>query len=77
MMKDKEMDYKIQYIVLCISEFARQNKLTGKQAFAYLNRYEGLAFLDECYEAEHTLSLQDAIDDMTVICKRNGGRIGV
>ncbi|MBQ8656631.1 MAG: DUF3791 domain-containing protein [Prevotella sp.] len=75
-MGDRELDYKIQYIVLCVSEFASRYHLTNRQAYAYLNRYEGLSFLDDCYEAEHTLSLDDAVADLTVVCKRNGGGLG-
>ena len=29
--------------------------------------------MKECYEAEHTVSLDDAVEDLTEICKRNGG----
>lgn len=46
---------------------------SAKQAFAYLQRFKGLAFLEECYEAEHQLSIYDAVNDLSVICKRNGG----
>ncbi|MEY8467302.1 DUF3791 domain-containing protein [Bacteroides caecimuris] len=34
--------------------------------------YGGLAFLDECYEAEHLLSIEDAINNIAIICKNNG-----
>lgn len=43
------------------------------EAFNYLERYGGLAFLDDCYEAEHQLSIEDAVHDLTEICKNNGG----
>ncbi|UVP53872.1 DUF3791 domain-containing protein [Bacteroides cellulosilyticus] len=36
---------------------------------------EGVAFLDECYAAEHLLSVEDAVKDLTVICKNNGGKL--
>ena len=35
----------------------------------------GLEFLNECYEAEHTVSLNDAIEDLTEVCRGNGGNI--
>ena len=73
-MSDKEVKI-INYIVICISEFAKQKSITTKDAYNYLKKYKGLEFLDECYEAEHTLSLNDAIEDLTLICKRNGGAI--
>lgn len=65
----------VNYIVVCIYEFAKQKKLNRKEAYNYLNKYKGLEFLNECYEAEHTVGLNDAIEDLTEICKRNGGTI--
>lgn len=67
------MNNKVAYIIYCINKFADRYQLTSRQAFAYLQRYKGLIFLDECYEAEHQLSFADAVNDLTVICKRNGG----
>ncbi|WP_294474220.1 DUF3791 domain-containing protein [uncultured Bacteroides sp.] len=67
---------RITYIIYCINAFARRFQLTPKQAFAYLQRFKGLTFLDECYEAEHQLSLDDAVEDLSIICKRNGGGLG-
>lgn len=46
------------------------------EAYNYLDRYGGIAFLDECYAAEHLLSIEDAIHDLTIICKNNGGGLG-
>ena len=65
--------YKLTYIICVIGEFAKKYRLSDKQAFNYLQRYKGLSFLDDCYSAEHTDSLNDAIDDLTMICNRNGG----
>lgn len=73
-MSDKEKSI-INYIVICISEFAKQKSITAKEAYNYLKEYKGLEFLNECYEAEHTLSLNDAVEDLTEICKGNGGTI--
>lgn len=63
------------YIVACINEFARQKKLDKRASFHYLYYNKGIAFLKEHYEIEHTLSMQDAINDLTIICRRNGGKI--
>ncbi len=64
-----------RYIVSCINEFALQKKLDKRASFRYLYNHKGIQFLKEHYEIEHTLSMQDAIDDLTHICRRNGGRI--
>lgn len=66
----------IEYIVTAISEFAKRYLLTIKEASNYLLRFKGIEFLEQCYAAEHTLSVRDWIDDITAICKRNGGGIG-
>ena len=70
---NEQLQNQITYFVYCINSFAERYNLSNKQAFAYLQRFKGLAFLDECYEAEHQLSLRDAVDDLSIICQRNGG----
>ncbi len=72
----EQLHNKTTYIIYCINLFAKRYDLSSKQAFAYLLRYKGVDFLDECYEAEHQLSFNDAIADLTTICKRNGGGLG-
>ncbi|MDE6715090.1 MAG: DUF3791 domain-containing protein [Muribaculaceae bacterium] len=66
----------IEYIVMAIGEFAKRNLLTIKEASNYLLRYKGIDFLEQCYSAEHTLSVNDWVEDITAVCKRNGGGIG-
>ncbi len=66
----------IEYIVTAITEFAKRNFLTIKEASNYLLRFKGIDFLEQCYPAEHTLSVNDWVEDITVVCKRNGGAIG-
>ena len=73
---DDKLQNRITYMVYCINAFAERYRLTAKQAFAYLNRFKGMDFLDECYEAEHQLSLENAVNDLSIICKRNGGELG-
>ena len=65
----------IPYIICCVSAFARRYRLSTAQSYAYLRRYSGIEFLIECYAAEHTLSIEDAVDDLTAICQQKGGRI--
>ena len=68
-------DNKIKYTNYCIATFAKQYKMSLLEVFNYLDRYGGLTFLDECYEAEHLLSIEDAIHDLVVICKNNRGEL--
>lgn len=65
----------IDYIVVCISEFANRYKMDMRDSYIYLSRNKGLEFIKEFYDVEHTLSFEDVLDDLTVICRKNGGEI--
>ena len=66
----------IHYLVMGLGMFARQHKLTKREACNYLSRFKGLEFTINNYEAEHQLSLQDCVDDMAAVCRKNGGMVG-
>ena len=65
----------MSYIVALISDFAERFGLTTPQAYRYLALYKGIDFLDEFYDVEHTLSFEDAINDLTLVSQQNGGKI--
>ena len=65
----------IQYYVLCVGAFAMQKNISYTDAYNYLYKYKGIDFLIDCYDAEHTLSLNNAVDDLTLVCKKEGGSI--
>lgn len=67
--------FKIQYINLCIDEFAHKFRLTPQVAHNYLSRYKGLEFLNEHYDYEHTQALWQTQDALRTICQRNGGTL--
>ena len=63
----------IYYIVACINECAARWGISSAEAHGYLQEYGGIAFLIDCYEAEHQLSIDDAVDDLALVCRNNGG----
>ena len=65
----------IDYVMAAIIEFGRRHGLTIREASNYLNRFKGLDFLEEFYDVEHTLSYNDCVDDLTVVCRNNGGAL--
>ena len=67
--------FRVPYMNAVIRKFAQRKELPLRDAFQYLWAYNGLALLDECYEAIHLQSIDDAVDDLTVVCQRNGGNI--
>lgn len=74
-MDRNETSNKIEYIICCVGAFAKKYRLSNAQAYSYLNRYEGIDFLYDCYGAEHTLSIDDAVSDIQMLCYNNGGQI--
>lgn len=72
---DRKEKNKISYYIACIGAFAEKYSISNSFAYNYLLKYKGLAFIYECYESEHTLSIDDAVNDMYQICKNNGGFI--
>jgi len=60
---------------MAVSAFARAKSMNRRTAFNYLHTYKGIDFLEECYEAEHCLSLDTAVSDLTAVCRNNGGEI--
>ncbi len=66
---------KIRYINMCIVEFGHKFGMPAYMSYNYLKKHKALDFLDDCYAAEHTLSLENALDDMQIISRRHGGTI--
>lgn len=69
----RELKKKINYMVVCVNEFANKFNITSKEAFYYLYEHKGIEFIKEHYDIEHTLNLDDTIDDLTMVCRNNGG----
>ena len=71
-MNDK---YTIPYINACIRAFARRFSLSVRSAFQFLYRFDGFAFLDEYSSSEHLQSIDYAVEDLIVLCNKNGGQL--
>lgn len=63
----------INYIVICVNDFAERFGMDSNEAYRFLEKFGGIDFLMQHYDIEHTLGLDDAIDDLAMICRRNGG----
>ena len=49
--------------------------MSPAEAYLFLDKYRGLAFLDDCYDIEHSQSIQMVVDDMTEVCVRHRGAL--
>ena len=69
----KQQTNTINYMVICINDFAERFRLDARSAYRFLAQYGGIDFLLRHYDIEHTLSLDEAIEDLELICRQNGG----
>ena len=67
--------YEIPFLTACIHAFGQRFSMSRQAAFQYLHKHKGLAFLIEFYDVEHLQSMYDTIDDLLMICKKNGGQL--
>ncbi len=70
-----EQKKRIGFTVACVNEFARQHSIGVQEAFRYLFQFKGISFIKENYEAEHTLDFETIIEDLEMLCRRNGGTL--
>ena len=59
----------------CVNEFANKHNLSAKEAFQYLFQFKGIAFIKENYDVEHTLDFETILEDLEILCKKNGGTL--
>ena len=67
--------YQIPFLTACIQAFSRRFAMTRQAAYRYLQHYKGLPFLIEFYDVEHLQSMDETIDDVLIICQKNGGTL--
>ena len=72
---DIHLKDKIEYIVIFVQEFANRHSLTMRQAYQYLRRFKGVDFINRYYNAAHTQSFRDIVEDVTDYCHRQGGAL--
>ena len=67
--------YEIPFLTACIRAFGHRFSMTRQAAFRYLHEHKALAFLIEFYDVEHLQSMDETIDDLLIICQKNGGTL--
>ena len=71
----REERNKIEYITMCIFLFASRFKMSVVDAIGYLLDFKGIGFLEENYEIEHTLPIDDTMEALRMVCAREGGYV--
>ena len=67
--------YEIPFLTAAVQAFGQRYAMTRQAAFNYLREHKGLAFLIEFYDVEHLQSMDETIDDVLIVCQKNGGAI--
>lgn len=70
-----EQKKRIGFTVACVNEFAHQYSLSVQEAFRYLFQFKGIDFIKENYEIEHTLDFDTIMEDLRLLCQKNGGAL--
>ena len=65
----------IEDSVFIVRKFAQQFRLSLRDAFNYLYKFQGLVFLQKHYGYEHTQPAYRTIEAITEICRKNGGTL--
>lgn len=65
---NEERMRQIQLMTVATCWFAEAKNISRKQAFAYLQKYQGIKFLQDNYEYEQSLPKAQIVDDLTKIC---------
>ena len=71
-MEDK---YKIPFIHACIRGMVRRFNPPVKNAYQYLKHFKGIDFLLQFYNTLHLQSIEDTVDNLIIVCKKNGGTL--
>ena len=65
----------IEYTIALVNEFAKRFGLSEEDSFQYIDKYNGMELINQCYGIMHTLSFSDSVEGMASYCRRNGGTL--
>ena len=67
--------YEIPFLTAAVHAFGQRVAMSRQAAFNYLHAHKGLAFLIEFYDVEHLQSMDETVDDLLIVCQKNGGAL--
>ncbi|MDR0611917.1 MAG: DUF3791 domain-containing protein [Dysgonamonadaceae bacterium] len=74
-MNAKRMEHIIEYTVFLVKNFAGRFEIDMRDAFNYLNRYEGIRYIENNYDFEHTQNPDYTVETLRNVCRKNGGEL--
>lgn len=67
------MDKITKFIIFCIEEYKKSEKLSGKQVISIFNKYRVLDYIVAYYEALHTTGTKYIVDDINFYIEARQG----
>ena len=67
--------YEIPFFNACVKAFSKRFAMSRQAAYDYLHRHKAVQFLLEFYDVEHLQSIDETVDDLVLVCRRNGGTL--
>lgn len=64
-----------EYIIALVNEFAKRFGLSEKEAYNYIRRHQGVAFIEKNYGIIHTLDFDEPVDSVAIYCRSSGGEL--
>lgn len=68
-------EFEVPFVTECVRAFGARFDMSRQAAYHYLRQFKGLDFLIEFYDVEHLQSIEDTLDDLILVCQRNGGQL--
>ena len=66
---------KIASIVMSVAAFGRERGMLASDAYSYLDKYSGMAFLDEQYSMSRCYSEEMMNESLSKVCRNHGGTL--
>lgn len=68
-----QLQDRIDYLVVCVNDFADAHGMSYVQGYDYLKRHSGIAYIINNYDIEHAYPIEETIANLVQVCRRNGG----
>lgn len=65
----------LAFLVALVAEFAARFGVSQAVAYNYIREYHGLEYFFKHYNILHTLSFDENVDDLTLVCANHGGQL--
>lgn len=63
----------IDYLVVCVNDFADMYGMSYIQGYDYLKNHAGLDYILKNYDIEHSYPIERTMRNLVQVCQRNGG----